>query len=284
MRAVVLAGIVMVTLAAASWGTWSLFLRPTGLSPFVTTPIVFGLMAACTLPFALPGRATWARATIALLVANSIFDAANLVTFFGAMDTTTVAVAVLTHYLAPIIIAVAAPYFEGNRVAGTEGAAVVALAGLVIILEPWGTPVHGTLAGAALGTTSAVCYAGNVFCLRRLSQRIGAVKAMAYHSLIAAALVAPFAIAKLGTITRADGVRLAIGAATIGAGSGVVFALGLQRIGSARAAVLTFAEPLVAVAIGALVWREPLHPIAAVGGALVLGAGVYVARRARAAA
>jgi hypothetical protein len=29
------------------------------------------------------------------------------------------------------------------------------------------------------------------------------------------------------------------------------------------------------------VWEEPLHPLAAVGGALVLGAGIHVAGKAR---
>ena len=71
------------------------------------------------------------------------------------------------------------------------------------------------------------------------------------------------------------------GSVTIGATSGIVFVEGLTRIGAARTAVLTFAEPLVAVAVGALAWGEPLRPLAAVGGALVLASGIHVARQAR---
>jgi len=44
--------------------------------------------------------------------------------------------------------------------------------------------------------------------------------------------------------------------------------------------VLTFAEPIVAVGCGVLVWGEALHPIAALGAAMILGAGIYVSRRA----
>jgi drug/metabolite transporter (DMT)-like permease len=94
-------------------------------------------------------------------------------------------------------------------------------------------------------------------------------------------VLAPFAIAGAGDVALEDLALLGAGAVTIGATSGIVFAIGLTRIGAARAAVLTFAEPLVAVAIGALVWEEPLHPLAAVGGAMVLGAGIHVARKAR---
>ena len=57
--------------------------------------------------------------------------------------------------------------------------------------------------------------------------------------------------------------------------------MGLRRIGAARSSVLTFAEPLVAVAVGVLVWDEPLRPLTWIGGAFVLAAGIHGARHAR---
>jgi drug/metabolite transporter (DMT)-like permease len=274
----------MVTLAAASWGTWSLFLRPTGLPSTVTSPIIFLVMGLVALPLALrrtAERPQWDKATLGLLVLNAVFDATNVLTFFGAMSVTTVAVAVLTHYLAPILIALAAPWIDRTPSRNARIAAVVALGGLAIVLEPWHTPADGAILGALLGVASAVCYAGNVFVVRRLVVRIGAPRAMAYHSLIAAAAMAPLVVGRLGAVSAYDLWLLVAGAATIGAGSGIAFAIGLARIGSARSAVLTFAEPLVAVAVGALVWDEPLHPLAMLGGAFVLGAGIEVARNAR---
>lgn len=277
-----LAGIVMVTLAAASWGTWSLFLRPTGLSATVTAPIMFVTMGLAALPFALrQPRARWDRRTVVLLLLNAAFDAANVITFFAAINYTTVAIAVLSHYVAPILIAVSAPWIDRTEARGAGPAAVVALAGLVIVLEPWRAPADGAALGATLGLLSAVCYAGNMFTVRRLAERIGATRAMSYHSLIAAVVLAPMLIAGAHTVSGGDLALVATGAATIGLASGVVFVVGLTRIGSARAAVLTYAEPLVAVAVGALVWGERLHPLAALGGAMVLGAGIHVARKAR---
>lgn len=274
-----LAGLFMVTLAAASWGTWSLFLRPTGLPGTVTAPLIFLVIALAPLPFTwrLP-RVRWDRATVALLLANGAFNAVNMATFFGALSHTTVAIAVLTHYLAPILVALAAPRIDGVANPAAGRAAVVALLGLVIVLEPWHAPPAGAVFGAVLGLISAVCYAGNVFTVRRVAARIGAVRAMSYHSLVAAVVLIPFAIGDLGAVTLPDLGLLLAGGATLGALSGVMFVVGLVRVGSARAAVLTFAEPLVAVAVGALAWGEALHPLAAVGGAMILGAGIHVAR------
>lgn len=272
----------MVTLAAASWGTWSLFLRPAGLPPTVTTPLLFAIMGTVALPFALRSpKITWTRRDVRLVLANAAFDSLNILTFFGAIHHTTVAIAVLSHYAAPILIALAAPRVDGVATPGARPAAAVALAGLVIVLEPWGSPAHGALVGGGLGLLSATCFAGNAFTVKRLAERIGAARAMSYHSLIAAVATSPLLLVNDHEISARGVGILAIAATTIGAGSGVIYALGLVRIGSARAAVLTFAEPLVAVAVGVLAWHEPLHWTAAVGGALVLGAGIYVARPAR---
>jgi len=116
--------------------------------------------------------------------------------------------------------------------------------------------------------------------VRRLAARIGAARQMAYHTAVAAIAVAPLLLVDRGEVSGRALAYLVVAGATIGATSGLLFTLGLRRIGSARAAVLTFLEPIVAVAIGATVFGEELRPTAALGGAMVLGAGVWVARAA----
>ena len=277
-----LAGLLMVTLAAASWGTWSLFLRPAGLPATISTPIIFLVIGLVLLPAALRApRVRWDRKALALLAGYAALDALNVVTFFAAIERTTVALAVLTHYLAPIIVALAAPWIDRVPSRGVLPAAAVALAGLAIMLEPWRAPAAGAAAGAALGVISAFCYAGNVFVIGRVTARIGAVRAMSYHSLVAALLMAPLLLPRAGLVSGEALAWIVAGTLTIGTLSGLVFVVGLARVGAARGSVLTFAEPLVAVAVGALVWEEPLHATAALGGAMVLGAGIHVARQAR---
>jgi drug/metabolite transporter (DMT)-like permease len=271
-------GVLMVLAAAAAWGTWGAFLRPTHLPGLVTGPLVFALMGGWLLPAALRSPpARWDRVAIALLAANAVLDAVNVLTFFEALQRTTIAVAVLTHYLAPVLIAVAAPWIDDERVPGAAGWAVVATAGLALVLEPW--HASGPVAiGAALGAASAVCYAGNVFVVRRLAPRVGADRALAYHALLGAALLAPLALPSLGQVGGADALRLAIGALVLGAIAGALFVRGLVRIGSSRAAVLTFAEPVVAVTVGWLGYGEHLGVTALAGAALILAAGVGVSR------
>ena len=80
---------------------------------------MFAVMAIVALPFALRGPriALGPHDDRACSLGNTAFDALNVLTFFAALSHTTVAIAVLTHYLAPILIALAAPRIDGTCVA-----------------------------------------------------------------------------------------------------------------------------------------------------------------------
>lgn len=275
-----LTGAIMVAGAAASWGTWSLFLRPSSLPAAFTAPLMFALIGLCALPLALRAPAVrWDRRAIWLLLGNGACDALNVFTFFAAMDHTSVAIAVLTHYAAPVLVALAAPWIDRERNPAALAAAVLALCGLALILEPWRGGGGGW--GAALGLTSAFCYAGNVFVVRRLADSIGVARALSYHSFLAAILLAPMLLTvPLSLVTPRGFALLAVGSMTIGATSGMIYVAGLRRVGSSRSGVLTFAEPLVAVLVGILIWGEPATLPMLAGGALVLAAGLWVIRGA----
>ncbi len=278
-------GAAEVATAAILWGTWSLFLRPTGLSGVWTAPIALLVIGVTALPLVRldPREVRWDRRTLGILAFYALSDALNAGTFFFAMQVTTVAVAVLTHCTAPLIVALLAPRIDGVRVPGSVAAAAVALAGLAILLRPWELEADeagaSLYAGAALGGASAIGYASAVFTAKALAARIGVGRATAYHALLAAVLFVPLMIALPERVEATDVGLLALGALACGTLATWLFLDGMRRIGSARAAVLTFLEPTVAVLVGWLAWGETLGVTTAIGGALVLGAAGWVATR-----
>jgi DME family drug/metabolite transporter len=276
-------GVSQVALAATLWGTWSLFLRPTGLPGIATAPIVFGVTGAAALAMVrVVGKtARWGRTAVSLLVLYALLDAVNVGTFFAAMQETTIAVAVLTHCTAPVIVSLLAPRIEGVRVKGSVIAALVALCGLVLLLRPWERIGEGAILGAALGLTSAIAYAALVFTVQPLAARIGIGRATSYHAFIAALALTPLAATHLRAIEATDVALLVLGGLLPGTLAAFLFIDGLARIGSARSAVLALIEPMVAVLVGWLAWHEPLAPISALGALLVVGAAAWVARGPR---
>ncbi len=272
-------GMVQVAAAAALWGTWSLFLRPASLPATVTAPLVIGLVGLFAWPAArAEPRVTLDRAARRWVALGAALEAINVVTFFGAMSVTTNAVAVLTHYLAPVLVAVFAPWVEGQRVPRARPAALLAITGLTLVLRPWSAESNPRVVlGATLGLVSALAYAGNVFVLRRTADAMGPARAQRARCLLAAVLLAPGIAFGPPAAWSARALGLVIlGALVPGAIAGLLFARGLLRAGAARASVLTYLEPLVSVLLGVLVWGEPAGAWTALGALLVIAAGALV--------
>jgi DME family drug/metabolite transporter len=73
---------------------------------------------------------------------------------------------------------------------------------------------------------------------------------------------------------------LLFGALGPGALAGVIFMRSLAKVPAEHASVLTFVEPLSALAIAALAWGESLQMSQLSGGAAILLAGYLVVRKA----
>jgi len=284
--------LLQVAVAATGWGTWSLFLRPAAVDARWSSAIMLIVVALACMPLLLrrsargpmegpPRRARewWP------IVWLGIFDAGNAGLFFAAMSTTSIAVAVLSHYLAPVFVAAAAPFALGTeRRKGAITLAIAALFGLTLVLEPWHlSPANAAagrpMLGAALGAASAVFYAINVLITKRIGPRFTAEEQLGYHAYISAAILVFLALVQHAPLPTAVGaMRVAIGGVVIGATSGLLFLYGLKRVTAEQAGILTFLEPLSAVLIAWIAWGERPGASAAVGGAIVLTAGVLSVR------
>jgi drug/metabolite transporter (DMT)-like permease len=275
-----------VAVAAIAWGTWSIFLRPVSIDARWSSAIALTAVTLAAAPLLFDRRHRGpqhgpprAAAEWGWIVALGGVDALNVGCFFGAMARTTVAVAVLTHYLAPLFVAIAAPRFLGTEPRrGTTLLATIALVGLALVLEPWrargGVDASHTWEGAFLGATSAVFYAANVLITKRIGGRFTPVEQLVYHAAISAPLLAVAAVVGGAALPSVDAVvRVAAAGAVVGAVAGLLFLRGLARIPAEQASMLTFLEPLTAVLVGWLHWHEAQSPLALLGGVVVLTAG-----------
>jgi drug/metabolite transporter (DMT)-like permease len=203
------------------------------------------------------------------------FDAANYLLYFAAIDRGPIALAVLTHYLAPVLVAAGAPFLLGERLGKrTLPAAAVALIGLALLLGGVRTE-GGAIATALLGAASAVFFAGSALWSKKLLAHFSGAEILFYHAGMSALLLLPFAGSPPPMSSMIG--RPLLGALLVGAGGGGLFYFGLRRIEAQRAAVLIYLEPLVAALVGALAFGEAHTPLALLGGALVLASGAAVA-------
>lgn len=274
-------GYALVAIAACSWGTWPLILRRAPMPAALQSAILFLVMTCASIPFCVFDRVR-ARATGKqwLAVAGlGVSDALNVVFFFGAYQRTTVAVAVLTHYLTPIFVAFLAPLVLGERANRRTAFAIGAsFVGLVLLLEPWrGSFARTDAVGAGFGAASAVFYATNVVVNKRLAGAFSGSEIMFFHGLVATPLL--FVLVPTADYARVTAPALGMalfGAVVPGVLGGLSFVWGLRRIQASHASVLTLLEPFVAVILAAAVLGETLGAVPVVGGFLILGGAVIV--------
>ncbi|MEI7895384.1 MAG: DMT family transporter [Myxococcales bacterium] len=279
----------LVALAAASWGTWPLILRAAQRDAPMPAALQSGLVLAVQLVVTgiamgrdrVPVHAS-RRAWLAIAWIG-VSDALNCVLFFAAYQRTTVAIAVLTHYLAPLFVAVVAPLVLSERARPRSWLAVgVGLAGLLLLLGPWSARLGANdLTGALFGAASAGFYASNILVSKRIAGVFSASELLFFHNVVAVPLLLLAVPHETWGSLNARGVGIVLcGALGPGALAGLIFVGGLRKLPASHASTLTLLEPLVAVVLGAAVLGETLGATGVFGGVLILvGAWLVVASR-----
>jgi drug/metabolite transporter (DMT)-like permease len=273
--------VALVAGAAVLWGGWALVLRPAGL-PALQFSFTVLLVMAAPLPFALRAEPWRDRGAVVALLLLGAAEAANVVLYFAAIARGPVAVAVLTHYLTPLLVTLASPWVTGQRASRRAlVAAPVSLAGLALLVWQPGT---GTpFATAALGGGSAAFYAVIVFAARRAGRSFRPMEVTAWHAVFSVLLLLPLGAEVLPP--RAPATLLVVGGAlACGVGGALLFYRGVVLVPPPVAGALTYLEPLTAAVVGWAAFGEAIGPAGLVGAALVLASGVAVALEIEAAA
>lgn len=274
-------GYLLVLAAASSWGTWPLIFHAAGrygpMASSVQTAILMAVMAVSLVPLLardrIRKRASW-RHWLGI-VWLGVGDVLNVLAFFAAYQRTSVAIAVMTHYLAPVFVAVVAPFALGEKPGPRDRIAViVSLIGLSLLLQPWSQGLGARdMEGALLGALSAAFYASNTLVNKRINHVFSGTEMMCFHAWVALPLA--FALVPGGqwqNVSTGSLVVVALGALGPGALGGVMFAWGLKKIPANHAATLTLMEPLVAV-IGSTLFLGAHLSFVGVLGALCIGVG-----------
>ena len=227
-------------------------------------------------------RLCWAeiRPNLARLCLSGAMIGFNWILLFEAYRYTTVAVATLCYYLAPIFVILAAPFFLGERLNGKKVVCVLtALLGMVIVsgVGTDGLPGRGEGKGILLGVAAAGLYAAVVL----LNQTIGPMGA--YDKTIvqlgtAAVVLLPYTlITQWGTPMPVTWGTVALLVVVGVLNTGIAYALYFGSMGELKAqtvAIFSYIDPVVAILLSALLLREPLGLSGGVGAVLILGAAL----------
>lgn len=225
---------------------------------------------------------------LGLLLATAMGLGINIA-IFSALSLLPVAVALLTFYTYPAMVAAAAMLTRREPVTWTRlGALLLALTGMALVvagpLDPGGGEALNP-AGIVLALTAAACQ--TVFVLIGRDGYPEVPPALATVVILGGA-AAGIAIAVLlagqfvmisGPVSSPDVWSLLLFAGIAGAGiPSTMMLVAIRLLGGVRTGILMLFEPVAGTMLAALLLGEVLAPIQVVGGILVLGAALLLQR------
>jgi drug/metabolite transporter (DMT)-like permease len=273
---------VSVASLAASWGLIAIVVADVDLD---ATVLVFYrlLLAAITIAaLTVAGRRRRLLEPpggVLPVVALGLVLATHWSLYFLTIKLSSVAVAVVTVYTAPIAIALLAPLLLPERRSRVALVALLpAVPGIVLIAVAGEGGGHVRPLAVLTGLGAAVTYALLVVGGKRLRLRLDAVTLAFWMYLIAAAALAPLLVTAdrvLPGSWRETGALLLLGVVFTGV-SGIVYVTLLGLVTAQAIGVLAFLEPVSAALLAWALLDQPLGAAVLAGGALVLAAGVAV--------
>ncbi|HSF06602.1 MAG TPA: EamA family transporter [Methylomirabilota bacterium] len=279
-----LAGLLLIALAAVSWGTTgsvtTILVQRHGAEPLVIGLARIVVAAALLLSAARLGGASLrlARADLGRCLLMGACMAAFQAAYFTAVVMTGIAVtALLAICSAPLMIAMLAAAVLGERLTVRIVAALgLGVGGTVLLVAgPAGLATGPRLAGGAgLALTAGLAYALYVI-TAKVSLARSTPLPLTGLSFTAAALVTlpvlTWSTAPLEQLARGWPWLLYLGGVTT-AGAYAAYTSGLRRVPATVAGVVTLLEPLTATLLGVLAFGEPLGALGGLGALALLGA------------
>ena len=214
---------------------------------------------------------------LSILCLSGILIGIHWIFLFEAYRNTTVAVATLCYYLAPVFVIIASPFVLKEKLTFKQIVCIgVALIGMIFvsgIFEKGGTE-NLQLKGIFFGIGAAIIYAV-VILLNKHLKKISSYTMTIMQLGIAAAVLAPYTLLTQNTGSLTFNFTTLILLGIIGIiNTGITYTLyfsAIQELKAHTIAIFSYIDPIVAILLSTLILREKPDVFTVIGGIMILG-------------
>ena len=200
----------------------------------------------------------------------------NWILLFEAYQYTTVSVATLSYYFAPVIVTVLCPILFKEKLTGKQIICFLMSTLGIVLITGLGDLSGGSshMLGILHALGAAVLYA-TVVLLNKFIQNVGGIHRTLLQFLAAVCVLIPYVAATSGcTLGTMNGLGwvclLVVGLVHTGVAYCMYFTA-LKNVPGQEAAILSYVDPLVAVLISVTLLHESMTVMQMIGGLLILG-------------
>lgn len=209
-----------------------------------------------------------------LLLASGLALGFNWALLFEAYRYTTVAVATLCYYMAPVFLMLLSPMILKEPMTRRKALCIlIAIVGAALVS---GAAGGASFRGVLLGLGAAALYCA-IMLMNKKMEGLGSMETTLVQLAVSAAVITPYVLlsGKAGGITLDCLPMLAV----VGiVHTGIAYALyfpSIHALSGQTVAVLSYIDPILAIILSALVLRQPMTALQALGALLLLG-GTFV--------
>ncbi len=267
----------MLIISMVIFGTIGLFVRNVDL-PSGELALYRAVMAAVLIGFYLlitKQRIPFGKIkrSVPLLLFSGAAMGINWILLFEAYKHTTVSVATLSYYFAPVIVTAVCPIIFKEKLNFKQIICfIMSTVGLVLITGLG--EASGSIKGILFGLGAAVFYA-TVILLNKFIKDVDGIHRTFLQFISAIAVLIPYVAfsggVTLGTLNSRGWIFLLI----VGLfHTGITYCLyfsSLKELPGQKAAILSYIDPLVAVIVSVAILHEAMTPWQVIGGVLILG-------------
>lgn len=212
---------------------------------------------------------------VPLLLLSGIAMGINWILLFEAYKYTTVSIATLSYYFAPVIVTVVCPILFHEKLTGKQMVCfAMSTLGIVMITGVGDMRGGNDFVGILFGLGAAVFYA-TVILLNKFIKNVEGIHRTFFQFLSAILILIPYVMMTSGVTLRKMNTIGWVNLLTVGfIHTGVTYCMyfsSLKELPGQKAAILSYIDPLVAVIISVTVLGEKMTLWQAAGGILILG-------------
>lgn len=263
------------------FGVSALFGKTIAASPIVVTCVrsLTGSLALTCFLAVWTGRLPWSRRLIGRTFASGALLALHWSSFYGSIQGGSVALGMLTCAVYPVFVVLLAWMVDRQRpTPGEWVCTVVVLIGLALLV-PWDQLFSDRLdvvwfLALGAGLLAALTFAGLTLINRGLVRSEGPLQVVMAQMLWAGLLLLPVSATSLGAIAPRDRLLLILLGIVFTAGAHGLFTISLRSVPVAIVGITSGLEPVYGMVFAWLLIGEVPSLLMAVGGLLIIGAGV----------
>ena len=269
----------MMILSMAIFGTLGLFVRNINVASgeLALYRAVMAALFLTTVFLITKRRIEWTkiRKEVPILIASGVAVGINWILLFEAYKYTTISLATLSYYFAPVLVTAICPFLFKEKLTPKQIICfVMSTLGIVLITGIGGADGQNNLVGIMFGLGAAVFYA-SVILLNKFIKNVGGMDRTLLQFIAAILVLLPYVAStsgfSLGGLdTLGWSCLLVVGLVHTGITYTMYFS-SLKDLPGQKVAILSYIDPLVAIAISVLVLGEAMTVTQMIGGALILG-------------